>query len=305
LPKLLPALLGLVVVATLGAATSLAATPTTIKDAHDIACPAPPSGWTLPPPGAGGQTVLTPLTMLAGETDGLQGGNSSRVICGYATQSGKYVIMEVLFALPTDPNPLHDFYYGCGSGGKQWTDSERIFLQTSPSMWAIVAFADPRKQLQGADVGAFQGMARQLLKNANGFAHVCETPTAETPTLMRFVFNFEVSAGSVAGSFYTQGLNAKLESFVTSDVPAMTLNLKKNGKRHPITLEMKYGEYVPARPGKLRQVRLGVVVTSSKVPGCPVGSAGTLTMTTAPSVRLAVCSQSFLQGPSSVNITSR
>jgi len=55
-------------------------------------------------------------------------------------------------------------------------------------------------------------------------------------------------------------------------------------------------------PGVTGSVRLGVKVLASAVPGCKRGNTGTLTITTAPSVRLAVCGDTFLNGKARTTI---
>jgi len=61
-------------------------------------------------------------------------------------------------------------------------------------------------------------------------------------------------------------------------------------------------DYRPPTPTSTAKLRLAVVVISSKLPSCRRGAPGTLTVTTAPQVRLTVCGRSFLQGKATASI---
>jgi hypothetical protein len=281
-----------------------------IKDPHGIACPQAPSGWFNPPGDAtatssGGRTIIAPGTVVeAGE--GPQGGNTVNVSCDYFTSAGKHLVVDLLYALPTDPNPINDFYFGCRSGGTSWTDSDRVFRLMSPDQWASVAFYDFIGLLEKNDVPAFETVARQLLRNSQGYAHSCSLKVQPTPAQARLQFTFDVAAGSAEGLFFTYGTeNDAVLPVVAVGVPDMTLHVRTQGKRHALTLQVTRGmTFVPAKARTKAQLKLAVRVKGSKVPGCPKGSTGTLTVSTAPSasVLLKVCSQSFLQGPAKTSI---
>jgi hypothetical protein len=288
----------------------MAASPASFKDPHGIACPAAPSGWFLPPgdstpTAGGGRTIIAPGdVVILGE--GAQGGNTVNVTCDYFTQAGKHLTVDLLYALPTDPNPINDFYFGCQSGGVKWTNDDRTFRLMSRTQWASVAFFDFLELVPPSDEPQFETVARQLLQNAEGFAHGCDLKVQPTPTISQFQFNFEVSAGKGQGLFYISGLDTSSSLPVVSEsVRNMTLNVMSHGTRHPLTIVVTHGvSFVPGRPNRRASVKLAVKVKDSKVPGCRAGSTGTLTVSTGQSVLLKVCSQSFLQGKATVNITS-
>jgi hypothetical protein len=307
--RLLPVLLLLAagLAAGVGPAGGLAAD-IVVKDPHGIACPNAPSGWFNPPGDstattAGGRSIIAPGTVVtAGE--GPQGGNTVNVSCDYFTKAGKHLVVDLLYALPTDPNPINDFYFGCRSGGTSWTKEDRVFRLMSIDQWAAVAFYDSLEQLGSEDVPGFETVARQLLRNSEGYAHQCTLKVQPSPLQTRWQFTFGVSAGKVKGLFWTQG--AKTDSVlpvVAVGIEPMTLNVKSNGARHPLTVQVTRGvSYMPQRAGTRGQLRLAVSVTKSNVPGCPNGSTGTLIVTTAPSALLKVCSRSFLKGPATATI---
>src|ERR1051325_3087335 len=110
------------------AASGFAAPPASFKDPHGIGCPAAPTGWyILPgdntPEHTGGRTVVAP-----GDTEGqlgevgTRGGSGVQVTCDYFTKRKNHVSVELLYALPTDPNPNSDFAFGCSSGSVGWDD---------------------------------------------------------------------------------------------------------------------------------------------------------------------------------------
>jgi hypothetical protein len=296
--RLLPLLAALAGLAALLPASSTAARSFSIKDPSGIACPQPPSGWTNPVDG--GRTILSPLT------DSNVAGNTVNVSCDYFTAAGKHLLVDLLYALPSDPNPHNDFYFGCTSGGTNWSDADRMYRVTSKNQWAIAAFYDSLGQIGGNEVTAFQNVTRQLLQNGEGYAHGCSLLLEPTPVRSQLQFSFQVSAGNASGSFFTEGMaGAKSLPVVAVGAPDIKLNVKSHGARHPLTIQVRSGvSFVPGKAATGRQVKLAVVVKSSRVPSCPRGSTGTLTITTAPSVLLKVCSQSFLQGSAKATIVS-
>jgi hypothetical protein len=292
---------------TLGPAGVLAAD-VIIKDPHGIACPDAPSGWFNPPGDstastAGGRSIIAPGTVVA-VGEGPQGGNTVNISCDYFTKAGRHLVVDLLYALPTDPNPINDFYFGCQSGGTKWSTDDRTFRLMSVDQWAAVAFYDSLNQLGSADVPGFETVARQLLRNSEGFAHQCTLKVQPSPLQTRWQFTFGGSAGKAQGLFWTQGSKTDaVLPVVAVGIEALTLNVKSHGARHPLTIQVTRGvSYSPGHAGKRGQLRLAVSVTRSKVPGCPNGSTGTLIVTTAPSALLKVCSRSFLQGPATATI---
>jgi len=145
-------------VPTPGFATTVVVTAT--KGPSGIACPAAPSGWYFPA-GTGKSVEAGPK--------GLQ---TAAVLCNYYTRGGKHIVVELNYALPTDPNPIN-FYYGCGAGGQNWDSVERVFRVINTQYRAIVAFTDPLHALKESDVPRFENVAQRLLQNSKGSAHDC------------------------------------------------------------------------------------------------------------------------------------
>jgi hypothetical protein len=306
-------LVGVALLATIGPAGGAAAD-VVIKDPHGIACPAAPQGWYIPPGDAtsttpGGRTLIIPGQALD-PAQGEVGGNTVGVGCDYFTSSGKHLQVDLAYALPTDPNPIADFYFGCQSGGTAWTDSDRHFRQMSPNQWASVAFYDQLSQLHGDEITAFEGVARQLLANSNGYAHGCTLKLEPTPVDTRRQFSFSVAAGKGGGLFYTRGLPTDpSQEIVSYAVPDMVLHVRSGKHAGTLTVKVTQGvSFVPSRAGKTgpssEQLRLSIAVKKSHLRGCPTGSTGTLIVSTVPKagVQLRVCSQSFLGGKARTTI---
>jgi hypothetical protein len=307
------ALVGLVLLAAIVPAGGAAAD-VVIKDPHGIACPAAPPGWYIPPGDAtsttpGGRTLIIPGQVLD-PNEGAVGGNTVGVGCDYFTTAGKHIQVDLAYALPTDPNPISDFYFGCQSGGTAWTDSSRHFRQMSPNQWAAVAFFDQLGQLQGAEITEFEQVARQLLANSAGYAHGCTLKLEPTPVDTRREFSFTVAAGKGGGLFFTRGLATDpTQEIVSYSVPDMVLHVRNAKAKGTLTIRVTQGvNFVPSRVTKTgpspQQLRLSIAVKKSKLQGCPTGSTGTLIVSTTPraSVLLKVCSQSFLQGKATTAI---
>jgi hypothetical protein len=269
-----------------------------IKDPNTIACPSAPSGWV--DPRDANRRVWNPLT------DTQLGGTAVNVICDYYTTDGsRSLIVNVTYALPQDPNPINDFYFGCGSQGTRWTAADRAYRLTSKDQWAIAAFYDYTGQISDNEVPAFETIARQLLQNARGYGHECSVALKPTDLPATFIFSFQVSAGTASGTFLTKSPPAENGpvGVVQVSVPNIALTVKVNGERHPITIRVRHGlDYHAARPASAGKLRLAVDVVGSKVPSCHKGATGTLTVTTAPSVLLEVCGQSFLHGKARTHI---
>jgi hypothetical protein len=310
------AVLGLSFAVSVMPAESLGAAPASFKDPHGIACPSAPSGWFIPPGDSttdqgGGRTIVLPGDV-EGNIGGLgtRGGSGVQVTCDYFTQARGHVAVELLYALPTDPNPNNDFYFGCSSGGVKWDDAGRTFRLASPTQFATVAFLDPDRGLSSGDVSAFATVARQLLGNAEGFAHPCALTVQPTASLAQFQFVFKTLAGDRGkGLFYaTAGRQSAFSWPVVSEtVRDMTLHVQSHGKRYALTIHVRHGiTFYPAKPNRKASFKLAVLVKSSKLPSCPRSSTGTLTVSAQPLVLLKVCSQTFQErGDASITQYSR
>src|SRR5438105_985383 len=94
-----------------GAAASAAEVP----NANSIACPAAPSGWTLPKDM--GRWVVSPNqadavpSRLNDNWD--PGRDQVTVFCNYFTKTANTLLLQVSYALPGNINPFNDFDVGC------------------------------------------------------------------------------------------------------------------------------------------------------------------------------------------------
>jgi hypothetical protein len=293
-------LVAAVAVVTAGApAAGVAASP--VKDPSGIACPPGPTGWSLSP--AAGKTIWD------GQHDErLAGLHQVAVNCNYVTSGfERHIEVTVSYALPTDPNPINDFAFGCSSGGVQWTARDRMFHVTSAKQWAMATFNDFLTQINDTEARAFQTVTRQLLANAEGYGHGCTLQVAPTTLKTEFTFDFKTAAGSGHGSFFTQGLVRRpTNSAPVVSVTAPNIALALDGTPRALVLDVTRGlSYHPTSPSSARKVRLAVRVVSSRLASCRSGATGTLTITAAPSVELRVCGRTLLQGRASAQILQR
>ena len=158
------------------AAAPLAGQP--VKDPNTIACPQAPSGWTLFT--GEGKTIWD-----GAHNDRLAGLQQLAVNCNYVTPEYRHIQVTVAYALPTDLNPRGDFYFGCSSGVTPWTAKERKFYVMSGDQWAMATFNDFLGQIDESEALAFQQVTRDLLRNAEGYAHNCELTLAPTVATTR------------------------------------------------------------------------------------------------------------------------
>jgi hypothetical protein len=204
------------------------------------------------------------------------------------------------YALPDDPNPLADFYFGCNARRQQqWTSGGRTYFVASGARWSYVEFADPGHQLPDASVPPFERVAKVLLTNVSSSAHVCRFNT-KTPTLMQhlYLFGFEFihttqklrAFGGVAtasksnpllpvGQFTTVSEpDATVVTKVSGvDAPAFTVQLVGSGGRHTLNLRLVGGVDFFQKP-PVQRLRLRLQVAASDVAACPKGATGTLTI---------------------------
>jgi hypothetical protein len=279
------------------APTGGAATP--IKDPATIACPGAPSGWASQPVI---KSLATPQSVPepAAEEHLATGGNLVIVSCTYAASPVKQITVAVSYTLPTDLNPNDDFYWGCGTGANAWNDTDRVFRVASIDQWANADFADFADSLGAADVPVFQSVARQLLQNAEGYAHPCSLVSKPTALTTRYLLDIPVAGGNIKSVFWTKGVPEKgvhVVPIVSATSSKVSLKVKAKGKTSPLTIALTRGlDYRQVTAHLVGRARFAVQVVGSKVPSCHTGAKGTLTITTAPSVLLSVCGQTFLRG---------
>jgi hypothetical protein len=297
LPSLVAGLACVCVASALGPAASVAASP--VKDPNTIGCPAAPAGWTDPPVV---KTLATPQSVpqATAEEHFATGGNLVSVNCTYHATSDKPLTVTVSYALPADVNPVNDFYWGCGNLGMKWDESYRVYRVSSLTQWASATFVDAEQFLQARDVAAFENVTRQLLQSADGYGHACDLKAKPTELKARYSFDFRLASGGRINSvFWTEGepSRAGILPIVQATATNAALKVKANGKRRALTIKLTRGiDYRPAKSPTAGRIRFSVQVVDSKVPSCPNGSTGTLTILTSPSVLLEVCKQTFLRG---------
>jgi hypothetical protein len=279
-------------------------------------CPSAPRGWVA---AASNPIIFGPAQ---------QPGQEHMMVSCHYSQAPKHEVEVIAeYALPADPNPLSDFYFGCDRRRQQiWTTSGRTYFAASGTRWSYVEFTDPGHQLPDAAAGPFVKVAGALLKRVNGNAHVCKINTT-TPTLMQhlYLFGFEFVLSSrqirIFGGIATQSTKNLLipeASFTTTSDPnatvvanvtavksaPFTVQVVGNGGHRALTLRINGGVDFFQRPPTQR-LRLRVEVTHSNVPACPTRATGTLTITrssllnspNAPaSIRLGLCGSLFARG---------
>src|SRR5262249_13391076 len=147
-----------------------------------------------------------------------QGGNTITVTCQYHQGGEKQATMTVSVALPTDPNPISDFYFGCGHGNVAWDTSTRAYSVGSTSQWAIATFTDQTNEVPNGDVPAFEQATQQLLQNANGYGHPCKIVLKPTDTEGRVYFDINVGGTTIKDTFWTNKVPNGSETYVIKQI---------------------------------------------------------------------------------------
>jgi hypothetical protein len=317
---------GVVVSALLLLAAGLAASAVAVG-ATSFACPAAPSGWT---PASGGAQFWGP--------DQNPGADTERITCSYLNTKGEGIGVVVNFALPTDLNPIDDFYYGCnGLGAVAWTHTQRVYQLTSATHWMDANFSDPYHLTPAGQVTQFEDMARLMLATAQPLAHACSVKVAPTPALAGWLFDFEFALtgkttyafggigthvpaqGKIAGvpsypipdgSFQTKG-SAQHPTVATVSAPVVALSVVTGSTKRTVTIKLVSAirfSFTEVQTGQqaVAALLLQVRVVHSTLAACPVGSQGTLELSTVPaSVSLKLCAPVFgklASGPPTVTI---
>jgi uncharacterized protein YcnI len=270
------------------------------QDPNAIGCPSAPSGWGDP---AVSKIVATPQSVPppadAPERES-QGGNTITVTCQYHHGDEKQATITVSVALPTDPNPISDFYFGCGHGDVPWDTTNRAYSVGSTSQWAVATFTDEINDVPNGEVASFEKVAQQLLQNTNGYGHPCKLVLKPTETQGRVYFDINVGGTTIKDTFWTPPVPNGNGIYPIKHISALNAALRvptKNGTRL-LAIKLSKGIDFRAQTPKAKgRVRFRVLVTSSKVPSCKRGAAGTLTISTQPAVQLDVCGQTFHPGP--------
>ena len=276
-------------------AAGVSATP--VRDPAGVACPAAPMSWNDPPVL---KTLSTPETVPepAAEEHWATGGNVVSVNCTYRDTPDKSVTVEVSFALPTDANPFADFDVGCGRGGTNWETTYRSYGAASVTEWAIATFADPNDYLSSDSIPAFETLTQKLLQNAKGYGAPCSLKSVPTSIAFRLHFDILVNGTNIKDTFWTADSPTAGGVLPIQQILSTTnaINVKTRAGTRLITIRLTKGvDYLQQHGRTPGRARFRVVVVNSKIAGCSAGASGTLTISTRPSVILALCGQQFLK----------
>ncbi len=271
------------------------------KDPNAINCPSAPSGWDS---AAVTKIVATPQSVpdsregLDGELQA-QGGNIVTVSCVYRESAAKNIYVTVSYALPTDPNPFSDFDLGCGTGAVNWDAANRVFRISSLEQWALASLIDSSSVLPASKVSAFEGVARKLLENVNGYAHPCGIVVKPTSVKGRIYFDILVAGANIKETFYTSTrTSGGLYTIEQIDPLVDAFHVQTKAGNRVLTVKLTRGIDYRKQTGHVTgRARFRVVVTASQIASCRKGANGILTVSTQPAVLLDVCGQTFLRGP--------
>src|SRR5262245_9926852 len=174
-----------------------------MKDPATMPCPTPPSGWDALPPK---KSLATPQSVPEPDAEEhfATGGNLVNVTCTYYAATNTHVDVTVSYALPSDINPVNDFYWGCGTGALRWNMSDRVYRVPSVNQWANATLVDALGYMPDRDLGKFQGVTQQLLKNAEGYGHACDTKFRPTVLNLRYAFDFRAAGANLKSVFVTE-----------------------------------------------------------------------------------------------------
>jgi hypothetical protein len=270
-------------------------------------CPSPPSGWKA---GTG------PIFWGPDENPGT---DQVEITCQYQDRGGKSFGVRVSYALPTDFNPYSDFYYGCGTtGAVSWSGTQRMFRATSNQRWVMASFSDPGNLLSGGEEPRFESLARVMVSDALPLAHACSFQPSANEALAGWLFDFtfelaskgvvvrggigthvsqkiagEASYAIPDGSFQTKGA-AGHPAVTVINAPKVAIVVAEAKQRHTLTVELTKGLSFLFATTKTRgssaALVAGIRVIHSTLPGCGVGSLGTLSLATTPAaVKLQLC----------------
>jgi hypothetical protein len=267
------------------------------KGVDSIGCPPGPSGWNNPPVTKG---ITAPQTTNNGYGGGYEqvaaGGNVATVTCSYHNTTSKQVYVAVSFALPTDLNPLNDFDLGCSRGDAGWNATERVYRVSSRSEWALATLTDSGRYLQAGEVPAFEGVTRELLRNAKGFGHSCVVAVRPTEVPSRFFFDIKVGGDNLKATFWTPPSPDKSGVFPIEKISPARAKLQVNTSNGMRTLGIAFTKGIDYRiqtGHSPARVRFHVRVTTSHVPACSAGATGQLTIATPIDVAIDVCGRRF------------
>ena len=272
----------------------------TIKDPSALKCPPAPNKWATPRTGG---------TMLQDSQTTPRLGPSYQVIlqCRYVDRHERFILIELSYTMPTDPNPNADFDLGCDAGNTAWNNKDRVFRVASSDQWAIASFYDPNRELDAVGEHKFEQITRTLLQSAQGYAHGCSLRVEPSTVVSHYSFTFQAAAGRAAGSFWIKGVpNSTTNAIpiVRVQAPKIILFVQSKAVRYKLTLRITQGiDYRHAKHGFGESTRFGLKVISSKLPACQPGANGVLTVSTKPALSLDVCGRTFLRGHARTTIS--
>jgi hypothetical protein len=267
------------------------------SDPAAIGCPGAPADWNRPGPV---KSVLAPDTVPENSWEQKAfGGDAVSVTCAYSDKRGVRVSVMVSYALPSDPNPNADFYFGCGNGDVAWTSTARMARVSSPDEWAYAGFTDPNGYLSSdKDVGVFKGLASSLLSNVRGYGHSCKLTVKPTTTYPRYFVDVRIGNANIKPTFWTSARSNGAGAFRIERVnaPDVVLAVSTNTGARTITIRFTKGiDYHPLTAHSPALARFGVMIVGSNVPSCSKGTRGILSMSSKPLILLSVCGHDFLR----------
>jgi hypothetical protein len=317
-----------------GVLSSVGAAESAALASKPITCPVPPPEWAGAPVGAQLFSQTPPRPKLFGPTQ-QPGQHQLYVECDYfsrvTTGNPSYPKFQASiigeYALPSDPNPVADFNFGCGVQAQaSWNPAERTYFVSSPKRRAYVQFTDTNHMIPDKDIGRFEQVAKSLLGTIAPRAHSCHAATS-SPLVVRhlylFGFEFILSKGHIqaiggvsadqpnaplipAGRFVTViGENGTvLGKVVSVKAPVMYVHIIAGRKKYGARVRISGGIDFLTRP-PIERLRLRLKVVSSNYPGCRTGSKGLVTITrsqyqnspASPArLRMSLCEKTFAGG---------
>ncbi len=266
-----------------------------VKDPNAIPCPGPPAGWSALPVV---KNVRTPTTVSTALPESyMSGGNLVSITCTYFASEGNRTNVVVNYALPTDPNPAADFNYGCGKGDAPWSAEYSVLRVASIEQWAYAMFTNALTPLTSRDVSGFTNVTRRLLASVSGYGHPCNVGSRPTTVTSSYVFDFTLAKKRVETLFWIEPTGERSDVTPISRViaTAFQLGVAVKGTGHTLTLAFAKGiDFRPGTAKRKAQARFTVRVVRSSLASCRKGTTGTLTVTTQPSIALALCGASVL-----------
>ena len=126
---------------------------------------------------------------------------------------------------------------------------------------------------------------------------------AVTQSTWAFFFDFSATNGDVTttgsskGSFFTAPSSAGSTGIIGGlQARNIAITVTTKGASRPQQLTIHVGAPISFTSYYANTLKAAISVLESNDPSCPIGSTGTLTVSTEPSIRLDICKGTLLQG---------